>query len=108
MKRALVCAGSVGFVSGKILFSETFGSGWEDRWTVSKWKDSEGTSGKWVATAGKWFNDEAEDQGIQTGEDSKFFGISAGFDSFSNEGKWVPTAGKWFSDEAEDKGIQTG
>merc|ERR1712232_574990 len=25
--------------------------------------------------------------GIQTGEDSKFFGISAGFDSFSNEGK---------------------
>merc|ERR1712127_771928 len=25
--------------------------------------------------------------GIQTGEDSKFFGISAGFDSFSNAGK---------------------
>merc|ERR1712187_579050 len=31
--------------------------------------------------------DAAEDQGIQTSEDSKFFGISAGFDSFSNEGK---------------------
>merc|ERR1712178_533675 len=28
-----------------------------------------------------------EDQGIQTWEDSKFFGISASFDSFSNEGK---------------------
>merc|ERR1712014_337480 len=27
------------------------------------------------------------DKGIQTKEDSKFFGISAGFDSFSNEGK---------------------
>merc|ERR1712045_928516 len=27
------------------------------------------------------------DTGIQTGEDSKFFGISAQFDSFSNEGK---------------------
>merc|ERR1712061_464796 len=40
-----------------------------------------------VSTAGKWFKDEAEDQGIQTGEDSKFFGISAGFESFSNEGK---------------------
>merc|ERR1712241_915000 len=51
------------------------------------WKDSEGTSGKWVASAGKWHADEAEDTGIQTGEDSKFFGISAGFDSFSNEGK---------------------
>merc|ERR1712060_585310 len=46
-----------------------------------------GTSGKWVANAGKWYTDEAEDTGIQTGEDSRFFGISAGFDSFSNEGK---------------------
>merc|ERR1711878_246464 len=51
------------------------------------WKESEGTSGKWVATAGKWLTDEAEDTGIQTGEDSKFFGIAAQFDSFSNEGK---------------------
>merc|ERR1712014_445848 len=31
--------------------------------------------------------DEEENKGIQTKEDSKFFGISAGFDSFSNEGK---------------------
>jgi len=77
----------MGLASGKILFSETFGSGWEDRWTVSKWKTSEGTDGKWVASAGKWYNDEAEDQGIQTSEDSKFFGIAAQFDSFSNEGK---------------------
>jgi len=79
--------GSLGVVSGKIFFSETFGAGWEDRWTLSKWKESEGTSGKWVASAGKWHADEAEDTGIQTGEDSKFFGISAGFDSFGNEGK---------------------
>jgi len=87
MNRALVCIASVGAVSGKIQFSETFSSGWEDRWTVSQWKDSEGTAGKWVATAGKWFADEAEDTGIQTSEDSKFFGISAAFDSFSNAGK---------------------
>merc|ERR1711963_209587 len=86
MKLALACAGSLGLASGKIFFSETFGPGWEDRWTVSKWKDSEGTSGKWVAAAGKWHVDEAENTGIQTGEDSKFFGISAGFDSFSNDG----------------------
>merc|ERR1711972_673121 len=72
---------------GKIHFSETFGKGWEDRWTVSKWKDSEGTQGKWVTSAGKWFKDEAEDTGIQTGEDSRFFGISASFDSFSNADK---------------------
>merc|ERR1712080_329658 len=73
--------------SGKVFFSETFGDGWEKRWTVSKWKDSEGTQGTWTAAAGKWFKDEAENKGIQTVEDSKFFGISASFDSFSNEGK---------------------
>merc|ERR1739844_566585 len=76
-----------GLASGKIFFSETFGAGWEDRWTVSKWKDGEGTSGKWVANAGKWHTDEKEDTGIQTGEDSKFFGVSASFGSFSNAGK---------------------
>merc|ERR1711866_32222 len=43
--------------------------------------------GKFVATAGKWFSDESEDTGLQTAEDSKFYGISASFDSFSNEGK---------------------
>merc|ERR1712232_1017340 len=76
-----------GLASGKIYFSETFGDGWESRWTASKWKDSEGTQGKFVAATGKWFGDAAEDQGIQTSEDSKFFGVSASFDSFSNEGK---------------------
>merc|ERR1712032_1173681 len=73
--------------TGMIYFSETFGDGWESRWIVSKWKESEGTHGKWEASAGKWFKDEAEDKGIQTAEDSKFFGIAASFDSFSNEGK---------------------
>merc|ERR1719337_405809 len=87
MKRTLACFGSLSLASGKIYFSETFGSGWEDRWTVSKWKESEGTQGKWIANAGKWFTDEKEDAGIQTSEDSKFFGISASFDSFSNAGK---------------------
>merc|ERR1712087_131617 len=70
-----------------IFFSETFGSGWEDRWTASKWKESEGTSGKWVAAAGKWHVDESENTGMQTGEDSKFFGMASSFESFSNEGK---------------------
>merc|ERR1712039_356839 len=55
--------------------------------TKSQWKESEGTQGKWVAATGKWFKDAAEDSGLQTAEDSKFFGMSASFDSFSNEGK---------------------
>merc|ERR1711957_803628 len=74
-------------MGGKVYFSETFGEGWESRWTASTWKESEGTHGKFVAATGKYFKDAAEDQGIQTSEDSKFFGISAGFDSFSNAGK---------------------
>merc|ERR1712137_306913 len=73
--------------SGKIYFSETFGDGWESRWIKSQWKESEGTQGKWAAATGKWFKDAAEDAGLQTAEDSKFFGMSASFDSFSNEGK---------------------
>jgi len=75
--------------SGKIYFSETFGEGWESRWTPSEWKKSEGTQGEWKTSAGKWFGDETEDAGIQTTADSKFYGLSAGYDSFSNEGKDV-------------------
>merc|ERR1719436_1688340 len=87
MLRGLFCFSSLTFVSGKIYFSETFDDDWESRWVKSQWKDSEGTTGKWALAAGKWFKDEKEDQGIQTAEDSKFFGVSASFDSFSNEGK---------------------
>jgi calreticulin len=75
------------FANAKIYFSVTFGDGWESRGTKSKWKEAEGTDGTFVAATGKWFKDKVEDVGIQTGEDSKFFGISAAFDSFSNEGK---------------------
>merc|ERR1719273_2287764 len=87
MLRSLACFSSLGLAASKIYFSETFPDGWENRWTVSEWKKSEGTDGKWQAAAGKWFQDEKEDAGIQTAEDSKFFGISAGFDSFSNANK---------------------
>merc|ERR1712139_261230 len=74
-------------VAGKIYFSETFGDGWESRWTPSEWKKSEGTQGEFKLATGKWFGDEKEDAGIQTSADSKFYGISANFDTFSNEGK---------------------
>merc|ERR1719274_260181 len=85
--RAVLCLGLLSRSSSTIYFSKTFGDGWESRWTASKWKESEGTQGTWTHTAGKWFADETADKGIQTKEDSKFFGISAGFDSFSNKGK---------------------
>jgi hypothetical protein len=48
-------------VEAKIYFSETFDAGWESRWTLSKWKESEGTAGTFKLNAGKWFSDaEAE------------------------------------------------
>jgi len=69
--------------AGKIYFSETFGEGWESRWTPSEWKKSEGTQGDWKSATGKW----GDDAGVQTSEDSKFYGLSANFEEFSNEGK---------------------
>jgi len=83
MLKVLGCLGSLTLASGKVYFSETFDDSWESRWTASQWKDSEGTAGKWALASGKW----GEDKGLQTQEDSKFFGISAAFDSFSNKDK---------------------
>jgi len=87
MRKALACVGSLTLVAGKIYFSETFDDDWESRWVKSQWKESEGTQGKFSLATGKWFKDEKEDRGLQTAEDSKFFGMSASFDSFSNDGK---------------------
>jgi len=87
MKKVLACLGAVTIVSGKVYFSETFDDDWESRWVKSQLKESEGTQGKWELAAGKTSVHEKEDRGIQTAEDSKFFGISAAFESFSNEGK---------------------
>jgi len=88
MRHALLLLGSVNFVSGKVYFSETFSEGWESRWTLSTWKDTEKEKmGKWVTATGKWFGNEAEDRGLQTAEIMKFYSIAAPFESFSNEGK---------------------
>jgi calreticulin len=73
-------------VSSAALYSENFDAGWEDRWVQSNKKDD---LGKFVASAGKYYNDEAADTGIKTSEDAKFYGLMSKFDSFSNEGKKV-------------------
>jgi len=87
MRKVLGCVGSLALVSGKVHFSETFGDDWESRWVKSTWKESEGAQGTWSLAAGEYSKDEKEDRGIQTAEDSKFFGVAAEFPSFSNEGK---------------------
>ena len=43
---------------------------------MSKLNESKETMWEWVATAGKWFKDEAEDTDLRIGEYFKFFGIS--------------------------------
>mmetsp|Transcript_53375 Transcript_53375/g.96392 ORF Transcript_53375/g.96392 Transcript_53375/m.96392 type:complete len:406 (+) Transcript_53375:47-1264(+) len=78
----------LGIADGKIYFSETFDDGWESRWTLSKWKESDKEKmGKWVLSPGRFFGDAVEDRGLQTAEIMKFYGIAAGFESFTNEGK---------------------
>lgn len=71
----------------KVYFKENFGEGWKDRWTVPKdWKSAE-ELGEWKWTTGKHFGD-ASDKGIQTGEDARFYGLSAKMDSaFTNKDK---------------------
>jgi len=61
--------------SAETFFSEDFSKGWEDRWVKSEWKDAK-EIGEWKWTAGKEFAD-ADDKGIQTGEDARFYGLSA-------------------------------
>lgn len=43
-------------------------------------------AGEWNHTSGKW-NGDANDKGIQTSEDYRFYAISAEFPEFSNKGK---------------------
>ena len=46
------------------------------RWTVpSDWKPKE-EMGEWKLTSGEWYGD-ADDKGLQTSEDARFYGISA-------------------------------
>jgi len=87
MLKALVLAAPL--LSGalaNILFKEDFSSGWENHWVKSTAKGED--QGEWKWSAGKWYNDAEADKGLQTGENSKFYGISAALpEPFSNENK---------------------
>jgi calreticulin len=52
-----------------------FDASYTDRWVVSQWKDSS-EIGKWKLSAGKAHGDK-DDKGLQTGEDARFYGLSA-------------------------------
>jgi len=83
----VLCAILVCAAFAEVHFKEEFHSGWESRWVKSTKKEAEGAQGKWEWTAGQWFGDAEEDKGIQTSEDSRFYGIAASHKKFSNKGK---------------------
>ncbi|CAA0827278.1 Calreticulin-1 [Striga hermonthica] len=72
--------------SAKVFFEERFDDGWENRWVKSDWKKDENLAGEWNYTSGKW-NGDANDKGIQTSEDYRFYAISAEYPEFSNKDK---------------------
>ncbi|KAJ6799988.1 calreticulin-like [Iris pallida] len=80
----LLCVLSL--ASAKVFFEEKFEDGWENRWVKSDWKKDENMAGEWNHTSGKWTGD-ANDKGIQTYPDYRFFAISAQFPEFSNKDK---------------------
>jgi hypothetical protein len=60
---------------------------WEKRWKKSTWKTSEKADGTFKLTAGKWYGD-ANDKGIQTGPDARFFAYYSKLDTpYDNAGK---------------------
>jgi calreticulin len=77
----------VGLALATSQFQEDFDAGWEKRWTHSNSKDKEGTAGKFKLGASDWPLS-ANDKGVQTTEDARFYQMSAGIPKpFSNKDK---------------------
>uniref|UniRef100_A0A336KF65 Calreticulin n=1 Tax=Culicoides sonorensis TaxID=179676 RepID=A0A336KF65_CULSO len=78
---ALVCA-----INCEVFFEEKFSDdSWQNKWVYSEHPGKE--FGKFERTAGKFFNDEEEDKGLQTSQDARFYALSTKFDPFSNRDK---------------------
>uniref|UniRef100_F6Z781 Calreticulin n=2 Tax=Ciona intestinalis TaxID=7719 RepID=F6Z781_CIOIN len=76
---------AVALAEPSIYFKDYFAKNdWEKRWLTSESKDD---FGKFKLTAGKFYNDEEQDAGLQTTQDARFYAVSSSFDSFSNKGK---------------------
>ena len=66
-----------------VYFSEEFPSDWKTRWVHTSKPDTH----PFTWSAGKIFVDEAEEKGLYTSSNLKFYAISAQFPSFSNKDK---------------------
>ncbi|XP_044753772.1 calreticulin [Coccinella septempunctata] len=86
MKVSLLLFALVACVTSEVYFEEKFDDDtWEKNWIYSKHPGKE--FGKFVRTAGKFYNDEDADKGIQTSQDARFYALSRKFTPFSTEGK---------------------
>ncbi|XP_020240461.1 calreticulin [Cajanus cajan] len=83
---SLILLSLLTIASAKVFFEERFDDGWENRWVKSDWKKDENVAGEWNHTSGQW-NGDANDKGIQTSEDYRFYAISAEYPEFSNKDK---------------------
>ncbi len=74
-------------VHAEVYFKEGFDKTWQKRWVQSNVK-SENECGKFEWTAGKFYGDSEINKGLQTSQDSRFYGISAKIgEPFTNKGK---------------------
>lgn len=77
---------AVSSVNSAVYFEENFpDSSWETNWVYSEHPGKE--FGKFILTAGKFYNDAEVDKGLKTSEDARFYALSRKFEPFSNEGK---------------------
>ncbi|KAJ8891332.1 hypothetical protein PR048_010848 [Dryococelus australis] len=73
-------------VRADVFFEEKFpDSTWEKNWVYSEHPGKE--FGKFVLTAGKFYNDAENDKGLQTSQDARFYALSKKFEPFSNKDK---------------------
>ncbi|XP_076441187.1 calreticulin-like [Babylonia areolata] len=68
-----------------IYFKEEFDDLWTERWVKSQHLGP--NQGQFKLGLGKYYADPMKDRGLQTADNSHFYGISAKFDKFSNERK---------------------
>lgn len=87
MKAVYLILACLALASAEVYYKEQFEGDWESRWVKStNWK-KDNEMGSWKQTPGKWYGDE-NDNGIQTQDDHRFYGISTDIGkSFNNEGK---------------------
>jgi len=77
---ALTAATFISSTNADFFFTEDFNDdNWTGRWTESTTWKPKAEMGTWKHTAGEW-NGDADDKGIQTSEDARFYGISAKLD----------------------------